>query len=274
MFNNCRASVDKRDWSFQTEGMSPERKSRFDGVPHRVTGPSPAEGVIPEERLRRELAGSLAGSKSKTKEERQRAIESRRRIYDLRPDEEVSTDAIAVVEVDPSDDGWTVRWVIAAQDGRLVVRSMSVEPITRATPPGGITANLLRELSPAQATSIAASADLTTNSFEAVMLRSARKWVTEHGPVSQSSPRAGRPRLTDDVLASISLAYLEELGAGRGVLGRLAAEFDRPVHTIRDWIRIARTREWLGPAPKQGARGGTPGPRLVEYLGQQEQTHE
>lgn len=233
--------------------MSPERKSRFDGAPHRVTGTYEDDAVTPEERARRRDPDGKAN-----------------------PDWEVSTDAVAVVEigasVDPDTaDGWSTRWVIAPQHGRLVVRALTIEPTDRATPPGGVTASLLRELSPALAADLAANTEYTAHTIDKALQEAAHKWIEEFGPEPSTVPKRGRPRLSDDQLADLAQAYLEEIQAGRGVLARLAARFEEPPSTIRDRIRIARTRGFLGPAPKQGAKGADPGPRLAQYRKQQEQ---
>jgi hypothetical protein len=103
----------------------------------------------------------------------------------------------------------------------------------------------------------------------------ARREVSDHELQEQSAPRPGRPKLADDLLRQVALAYLAEVRAGRGVLRRLAERFERPETTIRDWVRIARREGWLGPATKSGRRGADPGPRLLaERLAQQEEDHE
>lgn len=74
--------------------------------------------------------------------------------------------------------------------------------------------------------------------------------------------RRGRPPLPDELLVDVARAYLRESSNGRGLIRRLAAEFDRPEPTISDWVAAARERGYLSPATP-GRRGASPGPRLV-----------
>lgn len=183
----------------------------------------------------------------------------------VRDDAEVRTDATTAV-VQETDE-WRARWVIAEQDGRPVARSLTIEPTVQRTPPGGVTSNLLRELSSSQA--IAAVNERLQRPLEAdwpvgLNIKWARRDIEEmiEAP-SDPTPKPGRPRLSDELLRDVAIAYLEEQARGRGVLRRLAERFNRPEPTLRDWVRLARVRQWLGPAPKQGRGGGGPGPRLL-----------
>lgn len=73
--------------------------------------------------------------------------------------------------------------------------------------------------------------------------------------------RRGRPPLPDDLLRRVAQAYLHEAPNGRGLVRRLAARFDRPEATIKDWIATARERGFLSPATP-GRRNAAPGPSL------------
>lgn len=76
--------------------------------------------------------------------------------------------------------------------------------------------------------------------------------------------RGGWPPITDELLRQVAVAYLEEsaVGAGPGVLDRLASRFNRPEGTVRGWLKRARRDGWLGPVV-QGRVGCEPGPRLM-----------
>lgn len=74
--------------------------------------------------------------------------------------------------------------------------------------------------------------------------------------------RRGRPPLDDELLEQVALAYLEEAKRGRGLTRRLAARFDRPEETVRDWIHACRVRGYLSPGAV-GRRGAQPGERLL-----------
>lgn len=168
--------------------------------------------------------------------------------------------------------GWKVRWVFADQGDRLVVRSLLIEALDLITPPGGLTANTLRSLSPAAACATAGELREVRESerrSQALFLHEARSQAPEGEP-----RRRGRPGLSDHFLAQVALAYLGEMPKGRGVLRRVGAIVSPPEYkgqaipdeTVRDWVHKARTRGYLGPAPKAGARGGAPGPKLLELL--------
>jgi len=73
--------------------------------------------------------------------------------------------------------------------------------------------------------------------------------------------RRGRPELPDALLDEVAHAYLDEATAGAGLTHRLAARFDRPEATVRDWVGAARRRGYLSLAVP-GRRGASPGPRL------------
>lgn len=208
------------------------------------------------------------------------------------PDEDaVRTDAGPVLLKRSDDELWLARWVFAEQGSGLVVRSLTVEPLGRATPTGGVTANLLRELSPAGAVVEAADlesagepryqiTDLETGEVREVPTELLYRWTREdaqaHGPDPASTRRPGRPSLPERMLAAVAELYLAEMRRGRGVLKRvsarpeLAAAAERrqdaiTVENVRDWVRIARRNGWLRDDAQQGKRGGAPGPRLIEW---------
>ncbi len=208
------------------------------------------------------------------------------------PDEgAVRTDAGPVLLKRSDDELWLARWVLAEQGSGVVVRSLTVEPLGRATPTGGVTANLLRELSPAGAVVEAADlegssepryriTDLETGEVREAPPEMFYRWTREdaqaHGPDPASTRRPGRPSLPERMLATVAELYLAEVRRGRGVLKRvserpeLAAAAERrqdaiTVENVRDWVRIARRNGWLLDAAQQGKRGGAPGPRLIEW---------
>lgn len=254
--------------------------SRFDGATPNVFPASGDERIEPAERLARKLheARILTFSSRNrppgaTPDERRANRPEWLDAQGLKDDDEVSTDAIAAVEYE-SPDGWLVRWVLAEQVGTLVPRSVTVEPIGRTTPAGGVTANLLRELRPSRAASDAGA--LTAgDAFERasrdteltdLFIRFARRDVQSSELPTPKPRRVGRPPLPDEHIATVAQAYLDELPRGRGVLRRLGERFDRTPEAMRDQVRIARDREFLSPAPKSGRKGATAGPRLIEWL--------
>lgn len=183
--------------------------------------------------------------------------------------------------------GWVARWVYAEQDGLQVVRSLTIEAEGRATPPGGITADTLRKgVSPRRAADTAQAAVSAAGAVdpesaeitpEVVRLVFARGTARRQGPRTEPRPTRGRPRLDNDFLAAVALAYLDEQEAGRGILARVGARIGplrgiKPRHvvpqTVKDWVAAARRRGFLTPADKQGRRGAQPGPALNEYLEQ------
>jgi transposase-like protein len=82
---------------------------------------------------------------------------------------------------------------------------------------------------------------------------------------AKQAGRRGRPRLPDELLAQVAVAYLDEVTRGRGLMRRLAERFNRPEETLRDWVQTARRRGWLSEATP-GRRGAMPGPRLQQAL--------
>jgi hypothetical protein len=167
-------------------------------------------------------------------------------------------------------DEWVARWVLAEQDGVLVARSLLLEPSSRATPPGGITTNLLRELSPSAVAADAAARGLEP--VDEVLL----KWTTrerhQHGPAPVERAPRGRPPVPAEELAGIAEAYLDEVGKGPGVTRRIAQQLNMVEDTVRDRIRMARDRDFLTPT-KRGRRGGAPGPALIEHRHEAQRGH-
>ena len=218
--------------------------------------------VIPDERLRRQQADIDAGSpfEAVSIDDFRRRTQRAERTWHVRPDADVSTGAVIAVEQESKDD-WRARWVLVEQDGSLVVRSLHLEPDGRATPPGGVTTNLLRELSPSAAIAAGTAriaGELDRMSWADLQLIWAREDSREHAP-GQTARTSGRPRLSDEHLASVALAYLRELQRGPGVLRRLGEQFNREPETMRDQVRIARKRGFLTPASKAGRKGAGPG---------------
>lgn len=247
--------------------MSRSRAPRFDQHPPHVEAPTEDEQVTPEERPRRRRADIRTGNvfaASSAADYRARA-KADRAMFQARPDEDVWTDAVAAVE--QRTEGWQARWVLAEHDGDVVVRSLCLEPSGRSTPAGGVTSNLLRALSPAQAAAAATevlAARSEARDLDGIRLRYAKLAAQDMGPKPPGTPRRGRPPLPASLLQEVAVAYLEELPRGRGVLRRLSERFERPETTMRDWVRAARDREYLTRATQPGRRGALPGPRLLE----------
>jgi hypothetical protein len=162
-------------------------------------------------------------------------------------------------------DDWVARWVLADQDGVLVPRALLLEPSSPVTPPGGITTNLLRELSPAAA--VADAAAHRVDPREEVLLKWTANERRQHGPAALPKPARGRPPIPPEQLAAVAEAYLDEVGRGPGVTRRVAQRLDMVEDTVRDRIRMARDREFLTPT-KRGRRGGAPGPALLAHRAQ------
>jgi hypothetical protein len=242
------------------------RRSRFAESEPEVTSPTTDEQVIPDERSRREQANIQAGSpfEAKSIASYKRRVQLAAEIWEVRPDAEVATGARVAVEQAAGD--WRIRWVFVEQYGSLVVRSLHLEPDERPTPPGGVTTNLLRELSPSAAIAAAASrlaGELDRTSWTDLQLIWAAHDAREHAP-TQTARTRGRPRLSDEHLAAVAAAYLVEMQHGPGVLRRLGERFDREPETMRDQVRIARKRGFLTTALGPGRKGAAAGPRLVE----------
>jgi len=174
-------------------------------------------------------------------------------------------DAIAMVQ--QSDDQWRVRWVVAKRDGAYLVRALHLEPETRSTPAGGITTNLLRELSPSSAAEAASTARMGPRD-PALRMAGLEMFIQRMGPAAEEKSRRGRPRTSDRRLAEVSLLYLKELQKGRGITQRMAYRFTRidghhvAPSTVRDWIRRARVEGFLSEG-QMGRAGATAGPRLL-----------
>jgi hypothetical protein len=247
------------------------RRSRFASSTPEVEAPTSDEQVTPDERTRRRLADVDAGSSfnAKSIDDFRRRRRQAEETYEVRPDADVSTGAIAAVEQESDD--WRARWVLVEQDGSLVVRSLHLEPDERTTPPGGVTTNLLRELSPTAAIAAGAArlaGQLDRTKFADLLLIWRASDGREYAP-QQTAARSGRPRLSDEHIAAVALTYLDELPNGPGVLRRLGERFNRGPETMRDQVRIARRRGFLTPAVKAGRKGAAPGPRLVEFMSEQ-----
>jgi hypothetical protein len=245
-----------------------KRPSRLGQVERRVTEPQWDEQITAEERHKRRAVRETVGNTFQSAymkeplEDWRRRIAAHEKVEGVRPDEEVSSDAVIAVEEESAD--WKLRWVLADQDGGLVARALHIEAKGRRTPPGGITANLLRELSPSSMAVAASNVSTETNDFSSLMIRWARRHVSEDLP-TPAPHRKGRPPLSDEYLATVAAAYIEELPKGRGVLGRLGDRFGREPATMRDQVRIARDRHFLTDT-RQGHKGGRPGPALLAFL--------
>lgn len=257
---------------------------RFDEAAPELGPVREDETFAPDERLKRQLAyqpspwGRPGGPRfpdGASLEERQRIHAEWLERQGLLPLDEVRNDAVTTVQYETDD--WHVRWVLAEQANTVVIRSLTIEPRGRRTPPGGITSNLLRELKPAQAAAAGAphfsaptdEHGARNDDLAELLARFARRDVLESQlPATPPTDRTGRPRLPDAHLAAVALAYLEELPRGRGLLRRLGTRFERTPETMRDQVRLARRAGFLSNDAQVGKRGASPGPRLRELLTQ------
>lgn len=181
-------------------------------------------------------------------------------------DEPPPSDELA--EAYETSQNWRAVWRFARQGGQLVVRSVTLEPVGSATPDGGITSAVLRELSPPRAIQEAAAGleeFAAPGTFGELLLRWRTEAVQAYERTLPSGPKGGRPRLSDEHLRAVALAYLEELNRGRGLLKRIGERFEVSEGTVRGWVHLARKAGFLAPA-QQGKRGSGPGPRLAEEI--------
>lgn len=188
------------------------------------------------------------------------------------------TDACATLE-QTLPGGWVVRWVFAEQGDSMVIRSVTVEPECQATPTGGVRANTLRELHPADVTSyldsMITAATLAAEQPDSITPEALRLFV--HRGLARMrvpyrerpAPPTGRPTLPDDFLAQVAQAHLD--AKGKKVYANIAERVARqrgmrpaqvPSQTVKSWVDAAEARGYLGPA-KQGSRRRQPGPRLL-----------
>jgi hypothetical protein len=138
----------------------------------------------------------------------------------------------------------------------------------------GITSDVLRRI-PIGEIIAQAQRELADRSWEAEGIRSlpgpaldvdqfpeTTRQALETANALAEQPQRGRPPLDDELLQDLAHAYLREAVHGRGLTRRLAAHFNRPEPTIKDWIKAARERGFLSPA-QPGQRGAGPGPSLL-----------
>lgn len=168
----------------------------------------------------------------------------------------------AVAAVDQLTSEWEVRWVLARQRGAYTVRSVTLRPATEQTPTGGVTSNLLRELSPTTAVAIALSGSPQSRG-DALLLRGDELTRGVLGPEDPPEGKRGRPQVPEIDLLKVALLYLHEQQAGAGLMERLGGHLDLPPGTVRDRVRMARDRHLLTPA-QRGRRGAGVGSRLRE----------
>ena len=124
---------------------------------------------------------------------------------------------------------------------------LAITQVTVTTPlPGGITHNGLKQVPLAE------------------ILRSARAELSPSIRNLEIPKTSGRTQLTDELLRTVALAFIEETGPGtdKRAIQRMVARFDRPEGTLRAWISRARKAGWLAPGSK-GRIGAEPGPRLL-----------
>lgn len=238
--------------------MPREPKRRFNPADYQADLASERERTQREQRELRDAAVSmdLMGA---------RWEEFLDRHPNVRPD--ARNDVVLAVEA--TSEEWAARWTVAKQGGSLVVRSLHLEPLSPGTPTGGITSDLLRDLSPAAALAAAYTGPEEAGPFHRIIADFHARERETRGPQEEPErrSRAGRPPVSEQELAQVALAYLAELKRGRGVTARLVERLGMPEGTVRDRIRMCRDpqRGLLTPT-KQGQRGGGPGPRLLELM--------
>ena len=157
--------------------------------------------------------------------------------------------SVEMFVIDETESGWRLRYGVSEQGGRLIIRSLLIEPIGSETPPGGVTAKLLR----------------TIQLWKAMTLLDA----PAYGPPTPFKPppkrSVGRPRLSDDLLHKVAIAYLEEQHHGPHLMARVAERFGTSETRARDWVRRARQEGFLT-AAGQGRKGALPGPRFTAQM--------
>jgi hypothetical protein len=172
---------------------------------------------------------------------------------------------------------WFIAWgsIIRARDGGLVLGSLAIAPRLSDSAGGtdvaaGITAELLRVLSPARIVSEAVAyigrADRVLRLIEAAggrpMPEAQRR---AHARIRESRVRPAR--VPDDDIAMLAARYVALYRRGiRRPLAQLADEFGITVTQARD--RIHRARHELGylTPGTQGRAGAQPTPRLLALI--------
>lgn len=156
----------------------------------------------------------------------------------------------------PRDSALTISGVVKVTDRGIVITSM--EWTTDAE--SGITAGMNRDFRVGELLAYIRTARAFDDARRSFGLQSPPVTVVEP---PKRPRRGGRPSVTEEMMRTLALAYLEETTHGKptGSVGRLALRFERPEETIRTWLARARKDGWLTAAVK-GRRGAEAGPRL------------
>lgn len=166
----------------------------------------------------------------------------------------------------PAEEGWRAGGDVSTSSNGLVISRLEVWP-------GGdgsqsVTAGILRQV-PVGAIVATVRAHATFEAAQGEATRAAGLGEpmpkTLGGAADTPQRRGGRAPLSDELIADVAVAYLEETlpGKGSGATKRLAERFERPEETVRAWVARARRDGWLGPGSK-GRPGAAPGPRLLQ----------
>lgn len=87
-----------------------------------------------------------------------------------------------------------------------------------------------------------------------------------HAAVESLRERKGRPRISDEFLREVALAWIRAVSiAHRGARALLADEFGYSTDTVARWVRLAREGGWLAETTP-GRTGAELGPKLIEWL--------
>lgn len=172
------------------------------------------------------------------------------------------------VEIVVGDGRWRVEGTIGHDgNGAPVVTGLLVRPNGKAIPDGGISADVLRQIS------VPKLLEYVRNPPTEV--EDAVQWMGQLRDLARSAIADHRPRTPypDEVYALVAVVYLLDKGGEEGDLadrmsavltGLLGVEVGRDL--VRNWVRAARKRGFLTPAV-HGRASAAPGLRLRELVG-------
>lgn len=182
---------------------------------------------------------------------------------------------------------WALRGFLDVLDGHLVVSELYVAA-TGTTPPLGITSSTLRSIPIGRILATGQQRVQGGESLELVLgmlekagalsgeLHRRTSDVADKAAAAAKTPdrKRGRPGRPDQHYRMVAVAYLklQEQGAGRGILLKLAGELGQPRDTVRDWVQGATKRGYLTPGTR-GRAGRSPGPNLKTDTEEKELPH-
>ncbi|MFF0127304.1 hypothetical protein ACFYTG_16480 [Streptomyces mirabilis] len=165
--------------------------------------------------------------------------------------------------------------LVLAPDGSVGVSQVVIGAMRQDYPERMVTSSVLREIPLGTVVADATKAlleakkrqpqqavlqDVQTDEFKQLLRDSVR-------------PQPGKTRqLSDQLLKTVALLYLEEYGAGRGMQKRIAERLGELLGEsvadtqVRDWISAARRRGWLTTG-QAGRRAAGPGWKLLGERG-------